>query len=159
MRVGIGYDIHALRKGRRLVLGGVQVPFSKGLFGHSDGDVLFHAAVDAVLGAMGEDDIGTHFPDSDPHLKGAGSILFVKKVVSMMKKKGWKLLSLDSVIIAEAPKLSPYKAMIKKNLAKAFGIPASNVGLKAKTNEGFGAVGRNQAIACHVVVCLGNKKK
>jgi 2-C-methyl-D-erythritol 2,4-cyclodiphosphate synthase len=154
VRVGIGYDIHALKKGRKLILGGVTIPYPKGLFGHSDGDALFHAIIDAVLGAMGEGDIGELFPDSDPKNKGVSSERFVRKVSEMLKKKRLRVAHIDSVVIAEAPKLGPYKAAIKKRIAAAFGLSASSVGVKAKTNEGFGPLGKNQAIACYAVVSL-----
>ncbi len=154
MRVGIGYDIHALKKGRRLVLGGVTIPSSKGLVGHSDADALFHAVIDAVLGAMGEDDIGTHFSDKDKRFKNADSALFAKKIREILKKKRLKVAHIDSTIIAEAPKLYDFKPMMRENLARAFGVPVSRVGVKAKTNEGFGPVGHHQAIECLAVVSL-----
>ena len=154
MRVGIGYDIHPLKKGRKLILGGVEIPFPKGLGGHSDGDVLFHAIVDAALGAMGEDDIGTHFPDTDAKWKGASSLAFVKKVNEILKTKRLKVAHIDSTVIAESPKLLDFKPRIKEHIARAFGIPASSVGVKAKCNEGFGAVGKGRAIACFAVVSL-----
>ncbi len=153
-RVGIGYDIHALKKGRKLILGGVRVPFHKGLYGHSDGDVLYHAIVDAVLGAAGEQDLGDLFSDKDPKTKGANSLLFVNKARGVLKKKRLKIVNIDAVILAEAPKLLGWKEKIRKNVAAAFGVTVSQVGVKAKTNEGFGAVGRNQAIACQAVVSL-----
>ena len=157
MRVGIGYDIHALKKGRRLVLGGVDIPFSKGLVGHSDGDVLFHAIVDAVLGALGEEDIGTYFPPSDPRLRGANSLMFVSLVKKILKKRGLKILHVDSTLVAEAPKLTDYKHSIRDSIAEGLGLKRSQVGLKAKTNEGFGAIGQNKAIACFSIVSLGKE--
>jgi 2-C-methyl-D-erythritol 2,4-cyclodiphosphate synthase len=153
-RVGIGYDIHELKKGRRLVLGGVAVPHSKGLSGHSDADVLFHALVDAVLGAAGAGDIGEHFSNLDARWKGADSARFVSKTTEILKKKKMKIANLDAVILAEEPKLSPYRDQIRKSVAKAFGIPDSAVGIKAKTNEGLDAVGRKKAIACHAVALV-----
>lgn len=153
-RVGIGYDIHQLKKGRRLVLGGVAVPHVKGLAGHSDADVLFHALVDAVLGAAGAGDIGEHFSNLDARWKGADSARFVEKAVEILKKKKLKISNLDAVLIAEEPKLSPYREAIRKSVAKAFKISESAVGLKAKTNEGLDAVGRKQAIACHAVALV-----
>ncbi len=154
MRVGIGYDIHALKKGRKLVLGGVTIPYSKGLAGHSDADALLHAIIDAMLGAMGEDDIGTFFPDTDKRYKNANSVLFVKKITQLLKKKRLKVSSIDSTVIAEAPKLFDFKPKMRQNIAKAFGVPVDRVGVKAKTNEGFGPVGKNQAIECLAVVSL-----
>lgn len=153
-RVGIGYDIHELKKGRRLVLGGVEIPHSKGLAGHSDADVLFHALVDAVLGAMAAGDIGEHFSDLDARWKGADSVRFVRKAVELLKKNKMKIANLDAVVLAEAPKLSPHREQIRKSVARAFDIPESSVGLKAKTNEGLDAVGRKNAIACHAVALL-----
>ena len=154
MRVGIGYDIHALKKGRKFFLGGVEIPFSKGLLGHSDGDVLIHALVDAVLGAAGLGDIGEFFSSADPRYRNAQSSLFVKKVLGLVKKKGLKISHVDSTVIAQAPKLGPFRDKIRKNLAKIFGIRESCVGVKAKTNEGFGAVGRGKAVACFAVASL-----
>ena len=154
MRVGIGYDIHPLKAGRKLVLGGVHIPFGWGLAGHSDGDVLYHAIVDAILGAAGAGDIGDFFPDTDPRYRGADSYLFVKKALEILKKKKLKLVHLDSIILAEAPKLSADKKKIKENVARVLGLELSHVGVKAKTHEGFGAVGTKQAIACQVVVSL-----
>lgn len=154
MRVGIGYDIHPLKKGRKLILGGVEIPFSKGLWGHSDGDVLFHAIVDAALGAMGEDDIGAHFSDKNAKWRGASSLIFVKRVNAILKKKRLKVSHIDSTIVAESPKLLDFKLRIKEHIARAFGVPLSRVGVKAKTNEGFGEVGKGRAIACFAVVSL-----
>ncbi len=154
MRVGIGYDIHPLKKGRKLLLGGVRIPFAKGLGGHSDGDVLLHAVVDAVLGAMSAGDIGEHFPSQDSRTRGANSLLFVKKAVEILKRRKLKIANIDAVLIAEAPKLSGYKAAIQKAVARAFGITVSQVGIKAKTNEGFGPIGKNEAITCFAVASL-----
>jgi 2-C-methyl-D-erythritol 2,4-cyclodiphosphate synthase len=130
------------------------VPYPKGLEGHSDGDALIHAIVDAALGAMGEGDIGDYFSDRDEQFKGANSLLFINKVVALLKKKKLKISSIDAVVIAEAPKLSAYKDAMKKVIAKAFAVPVSRVGIKAKTNEGFGDIGKKKAIACYAVVSL-----
>ena len=154
MRVGIGYDIHALKENRKLILGGVVIPFKKGLLGHSDGDVLYHAIVDAVLGAAGEKDLGELFSDQDPRYKNADSLVFVKKAREILKKRRLKIVNIDAVILAEAPKLLDWKEKIKDSVAKAFGVDVVQVGIKAKTNEGFGAVGKNEAIACQAVVSL-----
>jgi len=154
LRVGIGYDIHALKKGRKFILGGVEIPFSKGLSGHSDGDVLLHAIVDAVLGAAAEGDIGDYFSDQDERNKGMNSLLFIRKAAGILKKKKLKISNIDAVVIAESPRLSGHKEGMKKVIAKAFGISPAQVGIKAKTNEGFGALGKNQAIACFAVVSL-----
>ena len=156
MRVGIGYDIHALQKGRRLILGGVEIPFSKSLVGHFDGDALVHAIVDAILGAMGEGDIGEHFSDKDSRNKNANSLVFVEKAKALLKKNKFKILNIDSVVIAEAPKLSAYKLPMRKKIASVFNISLDSVSVKAKTNEGFGPLGKNQAIACTAVVALKN---
>ena len=154
MRVGIGYDIHALKKGRKLILGGVAISHAKGLLGHSDGDALLHAVVDAALGAMGEGDIGEHFSDKECRTKNADSVLFVKKVRDLLKRKKLKIGNIDSTVIAEEPRLYAYKDRMREKIAAAFRIPAERVNIKAKTNEGFGEVGKKQAIACFAVVSL-----
>ena len=154
MRIGIGYDIHALKRGRRLVLAGVTVPFTKGLEGHSDGDAVYHAIIDAAFGAAAGGDIGDLFPDTDARHRGADSRIFVKKAVQELRRKKMKIVHIDSIVLAEAPKLGPHKESMRKNIARDFGVPLARVGLKAKTNEGFGPVGRGQAIACHAVVLV-----
>ena len=154
MRVGIGYDIHALRKGRKLILGGISVPFSKGLVGHSDADVVLHSVIDAVLGALALGDIGDHFPDHEPRYKGKSSVFFVEKIKALLKKRRLKIAHIDTTIIAQAPKLSGHKQKIKRKIAEVFMVPLERVGVKAKTNEGFGLVGKNQAIACFSIVSL-----
>ncbi len=154
MRVGIGYDIHELRRGRKLVLGGVTVPHPKGLVGHSDGDALWHAVIDAILGALGEGDIGTFFPDGDPRHAGAPGSEFAREVMRLLKSRRLKVAHVDSVVIAEEPKLGPYKEGMRRNIARALGLPERSVGVKAKTNEGFGPIGRGRAIACHAVASL-----
>ena len=154
MRVGIGYDIHRLKKGRKLVLGGVVIPYPQGLWGHSDGDVLIHAVVDALLGAAGLGDIGGHFSDKDAKYKNADSRLFLRAVREMLRKKKLKIVNVDAVLIAEAPKLFATKAEMGANLARELGIKSSQVNVKAKTNEGLGALGRKEAIACQAVVSL-----
>jgi 2-C-methyl-D-erythritol 2,4-cyclodiphosphate synthase len=154
MKAGIGYDIHRLVAGRKLLLGGVHIPYPKGLKGHSDGDALLHAIVDAALGAMGEGDIGEHFSDSDPKYRNADSALFAMKVIKLLKQNKLKISSIDSTIIAEAPKLSGYKEKIRNSVAKIFSVPASKVNVKAKTNEGLGEIGQKKAIACFAVVAL-----
>lgn len=159
MHIGIGYDIHALKPGRKLVLGGVTVPFAKGLAGHSDGDALLHALTDAVLGAAGEGDIGDFFPPGEARTKGADSAAFLKKAVALAAKKGLRVGNVDAVVVAEAPKLGAYKLKMRKNVAGILGIPVSSVGLQAKTNEGFDAVGEGRAIACHAVASLVPAKR
>ena len=157
MRIGIGYDIHALVSGRPFILGGIRIPHSKGLSGHSDGDVLFHAIVDALLGAAGEGDIGEHFPDTDARWKGANSLLFIKKVREILRRRRFRIVNIDSVLLAEQPKLGPCKEKIRSSIAKSLGISVSNVGVKAKTTEGFGAIGKKRAVACYAVASLEEK--
>ncbi len=154
MRVGIGYDIHALRKGRKLVLGGVKIPHSKGLFGHSDGDALLHAIVDAALGAGGLGDIGDHFSDKEARWRGVSSLLFVRETVALLRKKKLRVSQVDSVLILERPKLAPYKKAMRESIARAFGVDVSRVNVKAKTNEGLGPIGKGQAVAATAVVLL-----
>ncbi len=154
MRVGIGYDIHTLRKGRKLVLGGVKIPYPKGLFGHSDGDALMHAIVDAALGAGGLGDIGEHFSDTEARWRGVSSLFFARETVSLLRKKKLKVSQIDSILVLELPKLSPYKNAMRENIANAFNVTVSRVNVKAKTNEGLGAIGKGQAIAATAVVLL-----
>ena len=153
MRVGIGYDIHPLVAGRKLILGGVEIPHAKGLGGHSDADVLTHAVCDALLGAMGEGDIGTHFPSSDPRYKDIASLTLLAEIVSMMARKNCRLVNLDTVINAQAPKLAPHLAAIKDALAKTMGVETSRINLKAKSGEGQDAVGKEEAMTAQAV-CL-----
>ena len=154
MRVGIGYDIHALKKGPKLLLGGVEIPYTSGLSGHSDGDVLLHAVVDALLGAAGLGDIGEYFSDKDPRWKNASSAIFARKALKALKKMKLKIQNIDTVVIAERPKLMAHKAKIRRSVAKIFGLEIENVNVKAKTNEGFGPVGEGKAIAAMAVVTL-----
>ena len=159
MRVGIGYDIHRLVPGRKLVLGGAKIPYRSGLLGYSDGDVLYHAIVDAALGAAGLGDIGEYFSDRDPKNKGQDSFFFIKKTRALLAKKGLAVAQIDSILILEQPKLSGFKKEMKQNLSKNWGVAADRVNVKAKTNEGLGAAGRGQAIACHAVVMLESLKR
>lgn len=154
MRVGIGYDIHALKKGRKLLLGGVHIPHSSGLSGHSDGDVLLHAVVDALLGAAGLGDIGEYFSDKDPRWKGAASSFFAERTLAMLKKKKLGVRNIDTVIIAERPRLGEHKDKIRRSVARIFGLGIENVNVKAKTNEGLGPVGEGKAISAMAVVSL-----
>ena len=154
MRVGIGYDIHALRKGRKLVLGGVKISHPKGLFGHSDGDALLHAIVDAALGAAGLGDIGEHFSDKQARWSGVSSLLFARETALLLKKKKLRIVNIDSIVVLELPKLAPYKKTMRDSIAGAFGVETSRVNVKAKTNEGLGPIGKGQAIAAHAVVTL-----
>ena len=153
MRVGIGYDIHPLVAGRKLILGGVEVPHAKGLVGHSDADALTHAICDALLGAMGEGDLGTHFPASDPRYKDIASLKLLAEVVSLMSRKGCRLVNVDAVINAQAPRLGPHLAAMKDALAKTMGVEPARINLKVKSGEGQGAVGREEAMTAQAV-CL-----
>jgi len=152
-RTGIGYDSHRLVEGRRLVIGGVDIPFDKGLLGHSDGDVLCHAIIDAIIGAMGEGDIGKHFPDTDNKWKDASSILLLKHIVELSKSKGFEIQWIDSIIIAEKPKISPFIDSMKQAIAKA-GVRAVLLNIKAKTNEGMGFIGKGEGIAAQTMCLL-----
>jgi 2-C-methyl-D-erythritol 2,4-cyclodiphosphate synthase len=153
MRIGIGYDSHRLVEGRKLILGGVEIPFHKGLQGHSDADVLCHAITDALLGALGMGDIGQHFPDTDSQWKDASSIDLLSKITALMRQSNYDLLWIDSTVIAEKPKLQPYIEGMKRSISKA-GIPESSINIKAKTNEGMGMIGRGEGIAVQAVCLL-----
>lgn len=154
MRAGIGFDFHRLVEGRKLILGGVEIPFGKGLGGHSDGDALTHAVCDAILGAAGLGDLGQHFPDSDPEWEGSSSMLILARVVEMAKEEGLRVTQVDSVVIAQQPKLAPHFSAMRESLARVLGIGAERVNVKAKTTEGLEATGRGEAIAAHAVVVL-----
>jgi 2-C-methyl-D-erythritol 2,4-cyclodiphosphate synthase len=158
IKIGLGYDIHRLSKGKTLYLGGVEIPHHSGLVGHSDGDCLIHALADALLGALGEGDIGRLFPDNDPKWKGIRSVVLLRKIVPRLKRKKAEILNVDLVVVAQAPKLAPHAARMKKELASILGIPEGDIGIKAKTNEGLGLVGQERAIACWAVVMVGLKK-
>ena len=151
MRVGLGYDSHMFMPGIKLILGGVEVHYHQGLLGHSDGDALAHAIIDAVLGAIGEGNIGVLFPDTDPAYKDADSLQLLKEVVHIAHSKGYKIISMDSTVLAEEPKLNPYINTMKENLARTLGTDA--VSVKAKTNEKMGWVGKGEGIAA-MAVCL-----
>jgi 2-C-methyl-D-erythritol 2,4-cyclodiphosphate synthase len=153
-RCGIGYDLHRLAEGRKLIVGGVDLAFEKGPVGHSDGDVLAHALCDALLGGAGLGDIGTHFPDTDPKWKGANSLLFLEHAKRLLDEKHFSVEHVDAVVITEKPKLGPHFPKMREALAKALGIPAEKIHLKAKTNEGVDAIGRGEAIAAYVVATL-----
>lgn len=155
IRVGLGYDSHRLVPGRRLVLGGVEIPHALGLAGHSDADAVAHALTDALLGAAGLGDIGTHFPDDAPAWKDADSIDLLGRVVAMVTDSGWRPLQCDITVIAQQPKLAGHVAAMRDVLGAALGIPASDVGLKAKTNEGIGFIGRGEGIAVMAVATVG----
>ena len=156
-RCGIGYDLHRLAEGRKLIVGGVELPFEKGPVGHSDGDALAHALCDALLGGAGLGDIGTHFPDTDPKWKGANSLLFLEQAKKLLDEKHFVIEHIDAVVITEKPKLGPHFPKMREALAKALGIPVEKIHLKAKTNEGVDAIGRGEAIAAHVVATLSQR--
>lgn len=153
MRIGIGYDSHKLIGGRKLIIGGVELPFEKGLLGHSDADVLCHAIIDAIIGALGEGDIGRHFPDTDERWKKASSIYLLSKIVELAGQKGFGIVNIDSTVIAEKPKLAPFIEAMKENISKA-GIPLHSMNIKAKSNEGMGFIGRGEGIAAYAVCLL-----
>ena len=157
MRYGFGYDIHRLVRGRKLVLGGVTIPFEKGLLGHSDADVLLHAVCDALLGAAAMGDIGRHFPETDPLLKDISSINLLEKTFQMIRSKGLFVNNLDATVLAEAPRLAPYSVAMKKNIARVLETAPEQINVKATTMEGLGAIGNGEAIAamCVVALCQG----
>lgn len=157
MRIGVGYDSHRLVAGRKLILGGVEIPFPKGLLGHSDGDVLCHAITDAVIGALGIGDIGKHFPDTDPRWKDASSIEMLRYIVELAGASGYEAAWLDCVVIAERPKIAPFAESMKEALSRAE-IPPGIINIKAKTNEGMGFVGREEGMAAYAV-CLLRKRR
>jgi 2-C-methyl-D-erythritol 2,4-cyclodiphosphate synthase len=151
-RIGIGYDIHRLVEGRKLFIGSVEIPYIKGLLGHSDGDVLLHAICDALLGAIAEGSLGKHFPDTDPKYQGISSVELLKIVMGLVKKKGYGINNIDAVVVAEEPMLVPFEKQIKERIAGVLMISEESVNIKAKTNEGLGELGRKEAIAAYAVV-------
>jgi 2-C-methyl-D-erythritol 2,4-cyclodiphosphate synthase len=153
-RVGTGYDIHRLKKGRPLWLGGVHIAFEKGLDGHSDADALMHAITDALLGAAALPDIGHYFPPSDPSIKGIASSSMLAKAVQEVHRMGYRVVNVDSVLVAEAPKIAPFREAMRKIIARVLQVPVSSVQIKGKTNEGLGEVGKGEAIAAHAIVLL-----
>ncbi len=154
MRVGIGYDVHKLMAGRKLVIGGIEIPHEKGLLGHSDADVLLHALCDALLGAGGLGDIGQHFPDTDPRYKGINSMKFLEQTVKLLAKKGFCPFNIDCIVVAEAPKMTPYRSAIIENLSTVLGIKPEMINLKAKTAEGLGPIGQKEAIVAWAVATV-----
>jgi len=150
-RVGIGNDIHRLVEGRKLILGGVEIPFDKGLLGHSDGDSLSHAITDALLGAAGLGDIGTHFSDKDPRWAGADSMVFLRHVCELLAERDYQIANIDATILAERPKMAPHIPAMKARLAEVMGIDPAQLNIKAKTNEGLDAIGRGEAIAAQAI--------
>jgi 2-C-methyl-D-erythritol 2,4-cyclodiphosphate synthase len=153
MRIGIGYDSHRLAEGRKLIIGGVQIPFEKGLLGHSDADVLGHAIIDAILGALGLGDIGKHFPDTDPQWRDASTMELLTYIIELTRINGYEISWIDSIIIAESPRFSFYIESMKESLSQS-GIPSGAINIKAKTNEGMGFIGRGEGIAAYAVCLL-----
>ncbi|RKQ63586.1 2-C-methyl-D-erythritol 2,4-cyclodiphosphate synthase [Thermovibrio guaymasensis] len=159
LRVGIGYDAHRLVEGRKLVLGGVEIPYSKGLLGHSDADVLLHSICDAILGALSLGDIGELFPDTDERFKGISSLLLLKEVNSTLKSRGYKVLNVDSVVVAQKPKLKPYREQMVKNISSVLDILPSQVSVKFTTTESMGFEGKEEGISAQAVVLIGEVEK
>lgn len=154
MRIGHGYDVHRLVEGRKLILGGVEIPYEKGLLGHSDADVLLHAVMDAVLGAAALGDIGKHFPDTDPAYKGADSLALTREVAAILTRHGYKLGNIDATLLCQAPKLAPHIPAMRQNIADAFGVDISAVSVKATTEEHLGFTGEGLGIAAHAVALI-----
>lgn len=152
--VGIGYDVHQLTAGRKLILGGVEIPHSKGLDGHSDADALLHAITDAVLGAIGESDIGHFFPNTDPRWKGAPSHVFLTEAARQVGQLKGRILNIDATLLAQQPKIAPHIPQMKQNIAQALGLPIKRVGIKATTNETMGFIGREEGIAAMAVASV-----
>lgn len=153
MRIGTGYDSHRLVEGRRLIIGGVDIPFEKGLQGHSDADVLCHAIIDAIIGALGAGDIGSHFPDSDDKWKGASSTELLSKTVHMVKESGLEIAWIDSTVIIQDPKIGQFIEAMKENITRA-GVPQGSINIKAKTDEGMGFIGKGEGAAAQAVCLL-----
>lgn len=154
MKIGFGYDVHRLAEDRKLILGGVEVPFEKGLLGHSDADVLLHAIIDALLGAAGLGDIGKHFPDTDPAYKGISSIKLLSNVYELLKSESFEIVNIDSTIVAQRPKLAEHIPMMVKNIAKVLNCKASQINVKAKTEEGLGFTGSGEGIKAYAVASI-----
>ncbi|MCM1225823.1 MAG: 2-C-methyl-D-erythritol 2,4-cyclodiphosphate synthase [Clostridium sp.] len=154
MRIGHGYDVHRMTENRKLILGGVDIPYEKGLLGHSDADVLVHAVMDSILGALALGDIGKHFPDTDPEYSGADSIELLKHVCALAKERGYKIGNLDATVIAQAPKLSPYITQMKENIADACQCGSGQINVKATTEEKLGFTGNGSGISAHCVVLM-----
>ena len=157
MRIGHGYDVHRLVEGRKLILGGVDIPYERGLLGHSDADVLLHAISDAILGAIGEGDIGRHFPDTDPRYKGADSLMLLAHVMKLAQDRGYRLGNVDATIVAQRPKLAPHIPLMTENIAAVLGGDKDRVNVKATTTEELGFAGRGEGIAAYAVVLMEKK--
>ena len=154
MRIGHGYDVHRLTEGRRLILGGVDIPWEKGLLGHSDADVLTHAVMDALLGAAGLGDIGRHFPDTDPAYAGANSLKLLEYVVKLLGERGFSVGNVDATVLAQRPKLAPHIPQMRDNLARTMGVDPSRINIKATTEEGLGFTGSGEGMAAHAVALI-----
>lgn len=154
MRIGIGYDVHALVEGRKLIIGGVDIPFERGLLGHSDADVLVHAIMDSILGALGEGDIGKHFPDTDEQYKDISSLILLERVYNIMKEAKYKIGNIDSIIVAQRPKMAPYINEMRSNIAKVLNTDISNINVKATTTEKLGFEGKEEGIGSYSVCIL-----
>lgn len=154
MRIGMGYDVHRLVEGRDLIIGGVKIPYEKGLLGHSDADVLLHAIMDALLGAAALGDIGKHFPDTDDHYKGISSLKLLEHVAQLLQKHGYEIGNIDATVIAQKPKLRPYIEEMEKNIAEVLGISGDQINVKATTEEGLGFTGEQQGISSQAICCL-----
>jgi len=154
MRVGIGYDVHPLARGRRLVLGGIEIPFDKGLDGHSDADVLVHAIIDALLGAAGLGDIGSHFPSSEPKYKDISSITLLRQVGTLLQTHGWQVSNVDATVVAERPHLLPFIPQMQQRISETLGISLEQVGVKSTTSKGIGFLGKGEGIAAHAVALV-----
>ncbi len=159
MRVGFGYDIHPLGIGRKLILGGVEIPHTQGLEGHSDADALVHAVCDALLGAMGEGDMGSLYPSSDPRFKNISSLSLLEDIARLLERKGFRLVNLDTVLIAQAPRLGPHIASMQTRLAEVLKVSREDVNVKVKSGEGLDAIGKEQAIAAHAVCLIESVEK
>lgn len=153
-RIGLGYDVHAFAEGRKLIIGGVDIPYGKGLDGHSDADVLTHAIMDALVGALREGDIGKLFPDTDPAYEGADSIELLRQVGKLVEERGWRIVDIDSVVMIQEPKMAPHREAMRANVAAALGIPAESVGIKATTTEWLGYEGRGEGVSAQAVCLL-----
>jgi 2-C-methyl-D-erythritol 2,4-cyclodiphosphate synthase len=158
VRVGIGYDVHPLVEGRRLVLGGVEIPFDKGLDGHSDGDVVVHAIIDALLGAAALGDIGTHFPSSEPEYKDIYSLTLLGRIAQKLEGQGYEVCNVDATIVAEQPRLSPFVVQMRELISRSLGVSVDQVGVKATTSKELGFVGQGQAIAVHAVALVNESR-
>lgn len=156
MRIGLGYDVHKLTEDRKLIMGGVDIPYEKGLLGHSDADVLVHAVMDALLGAAALGDIGKHFPDTDPQYKGISSIKLLMHVGELLKENGYKIVNVDSIIIAQRPKMAPHIPQMRENMAKALGVDVLQINVKATTEEGLGFTGAGEGISSQAIALLEN---